>query len=118
MSKGIGRILVAEDEQLIRTMMVDVLRDAGYEVLEATNGLEAIRLLAEFDHVSAVVTDIYMPVLDGIDVAHEVHARHPQIPVIFASAWADSIDLPQSCRCLLKPYTTRALLHEVEAALV
>lgn len=82
------RILYAEDEALIRIMTADSLRDEGFDVIEAWDGDEAIRLLDAGELFDIVLTDVQMPgSRDGTDVA--IHARrgHPRIPVIVASAY-------------------------------
>ncbi|NPD70238.1 response regulator (plasmid) [Lichenicola cladoniae] len=82
------RILFAEDEGLIRMMTAESLRDEGFDVVDAWDGDEPVRLLEAGETFDIVVTDVHMPgSRDGIDVA--VHARrlHPRIPVIVASAY-------------------------------
>ena len=67
-----ARILVAEDEALIRLDLVEMLTEAGYEVVaQATNGVEAIALAKEFKPDLAIL-DVKMPELDGISAAQEI----------------------------------------------
>ena len=69
-----GRVLVVEDEELIRLILAEVLADEGYQVVEAGTGDEAVRLIDGPDGFHAVITDIHMPgTRDGIAVGH--HAR-------------------------------------------
>jgi CheY-like chemotaxis protein len=110
-------VLVVEDEWIIRIEMVDALEEAGFQVFEADNGLKAISLLRDPDHIDVVVTDISMPVMDGIAVAEHVHQVHPHIPVVFASSWDNRKALPQPSFRLLKPYTGEQLVDMVEAVL-
>lgn len=81
------RILLVEDEFLIRLIMAEELAEAGFEVREAESGDEASALIAEApDAFSLLVTDIHMPgSLDGIAVARLLRARRPGIPVIYIS---------------------------------
>src|ERR1700733_3964279 len=112
-----GRILVAEDDELIRMLMIETLHEAGFEVLEAGDGAKALTLLEEPDHVRMIVTDINMPGIDGIEMAKRVQASHPGMPVIFASARPDllqSRDLPEPYRFLAKPYAMRDLTLAVK----
>ena len=111
------RILVAEDEPLIRMMITHVLINHGYDVVEAANGLEAIRLLDEAGPFSLVITDLAMPVMDGVAVAVHARAADPETAVIFASAWAGDRNLPKPYVNLDKPYNRRQLIAAVEAAL-
>ncbi len=83
------RVLLVEDELLIRLMTAEMLRDEGFEVFEAQHGDEARALLDDPDNFDVLFTDVRMPgPLDGIDVA--LHARHrrPTIPVLIASGYA------------------------------
>ena len=83
------RVLYAEDEGLIRRVTAESLRDEGFEVVEAWNGEEAVRLLDGSQRFDVLFTDVRMPgKLDGVDVA--VHARRvsPEIPVLVVSGYA------------------------------
>lgn len=111
------RILVAEDEPLIRMMITHVLINHGYDVVEAANGLEAVRLLDEAGPFGLVITDLAMPVMDGVAVAEHARAVNPETAVIFASAWAGDRNLPKPHVHLNKPYKRRQLIAAVEAAL-
>jgi CheY-like chemotaxis protein len=79
-------ILVVEDEMLVRVMLADALRDAGYEAVEAVDGDEAIRLLRGSDNIKVVVSDIRMPgSLDGIALARRVRSERPDIKIVLVS---------------------------------
>jgi CheY-like chemotaxis protein len=87
-----NRLLLVEDEFLVRLVAKEVLQEGGFEVLEAKDGDEAIRMLDKLDHVDIVVTDVRMPGRhDGVDVAHHARSRFPQIPVIVATGFAANI---------------------------
>lgn len=79
-----GRILVIDDEQPARMMMMDFLEDAGYETLEAENGQRGLEIL-EKERPDAVLTDIRMPVMDGLQVVEKMKEIAPLIPVIIVS---------------------------------
>ena len=105
-----ARILLVEDEGIIRMMMAEFLEDEGYDVMEAWDGDEAIRLLNEPNRFHILFTDVQMPgSQDGIDVA--IHARrlYPQLPVLVVSGYATSLMrrlgvLDPAARFLSKPY--------------
>ena len=78
------RILVADDEKDIRSVLALYLEDAGYEVVEAANGAEALRALEQQD-VDLCLLDIMMPELDGYQVIKRVREDN-DVPVIFVSA--------------------------------
>jgi CheY-like chemotaxis protein len=82
------RVLLVEDEGVIRLVTAEILRDEGFEVIEAWDGREAARLLDGLDGVDVLFTDVQMPgTLDGIDVAVHARRRHPAIPVLVVSGY-------------------------------
>ena len=84
-----ARVLLVEDEGLIRLMTAEILRDEGFEVVEAWDGDEAARLLNKLDGFDVLFTDVRMPgTLDGIDVAVHARRRDPAIPVLVVSGYA------------------------------
>ena len=115
-----AKILVAEDEPLIRMDLVEALAEDGFDVLEASDGSEALRLIDNPDHVVLVVTDVNMPGVDGIDVAVRARERHPKIPVLFVSARPDLLSLPRTPRPfshITKPFKMADLIAKVRALL-
>ena len=115
------KILVAEDEPLIRMDIVETLAIDGFQVLEASDGSEALRLIDDPDHVVLVVTDVNMPGVDGIDVAVRARERHPEIPVLFVSARTDLLSSPRTPRPfghLTKPFKMPDLVQKVRALLL
>lgn len=114
-----ARILLVEDEGLIRLMTAEILRDEGFEVVEAWNGDEAARLLDHSESFDVVFTDVRMPgTLDGIEVAMHARRRHPAIPVLVASGYAAQLMsrlsvLDPAALFVSKPYD----LEEVVAVL-
>ena len=76
------KVLVAEDEPLIRMDIAKTLTDNGFHVLEASSGSEALRLIDDPDHVVLVVTDVNMAGADGVDVA----LRVPATPTFLSSS--------------------------------
>ena len=83
------RILLVEDEGLIRMVTADFLQDEGFEVTEAWNGDDATRLLDNSDGFDILFTDVQMPgKLDGLEVATHARRLHPLIPVLVVSGYA------------------------------
>jgi CheY-like chemotaxis protein len=80
-------ILVADDEDALRTMICEFLEDRGHEVLEAANGVEAIRLI-EQGRCAAVVLDLVMPRLGGLDAIPQILKLEPSIPIIVVTGHA------------------------------
>jgi len=124
-SSYIGRetLLLVEDEKEIRAMMSRALRDCGYGVLEATNGLEALQLFVERPgDIQLLVTDLIMPQLGGKDLAREVLSIRRDIKVLYISGYAeDLVSLPdtagRSGAVLQKPFTPAALSRKVREIL-
>jgi len=115
--KSKSRILLVEDETLVRIVGSDALTDAGFEVLEAASADDALRILETADEVSVLLTDIRMPgSMDGLQLAHLVHARWPAIKILLTSGdtWPQRDAIPDDGRFLAKPYDLQTLQDEVE----
>ncbi|MEO8201729.1 MAG: response regulator [Gemmatimonadota bacterium] len=86
---GHETILVAEDEDLVRRLIRSVLEERGYRVLEAMNGVDALRVLAAHsDPIDALLTDTVMPRMGGLELARRARAQFPRLPVLFMSGYA------------------------------
>ena len=99
-------VLIVEDEFLIRMMLAETLLDEGYEVIEASNVLEAVAILGT-RNIDAVITDIDMPGgLDGLDLARMISTNHINVPVVIASGRHKlrSEELPGDAVFISKPY--------------
>ncbi len=108
-------VLLVEDEPEVLTMTARVLRDGGYEVLEAENGRVALDLLEAYrKRLDLVVTDVAMPQMDGIELAARLRRARPHLPVVFTSGHVGDEALhsgllgPDSA-FLLKPFPPDAL---------
>lgn len=79
-------VLVAEDEVLLRMMISDHLRDSGFNVLEAANGVEARKIIDAVDHLDVVLSDVHMSTpAEGLELARWLGENHPSLPVILTS---------------------------------
>jgi PAS domain S-box-containing protein len=120
---GTERLLVVEDDPLVREVTVRQLRAAGYEVLAATNPGEALALeLADLNRVQLLVTDVVMPGGDGRTLAAELVRRHPALRVLYVSGYAPDViaargKLDERVEFLHKPFTSSALLSRVRSLL-
>ena len=117
--KSAIRILVAEDEALIRMDLVEMLQEAGYEVVaQATNGEEAIALATEYKPDLAIL-DVKMPVLDGISAAEKIISI---APVLMLTAFSQR-ELVERARdagvmaYVVKPFTIGDLIPAIEIAI-
>jgi CheY-like chemotaxis protein len=97
-------ILLVEDDALVRLSVADVLRAAGYTVIEAASGMEALRILAVASAIDALVTDVSVPPgPDGVELASRFRAKKRNLPVVFATASNRPKD--QACDAWVqKPY--------------
>lgn len=105
-------VLIVEDEAIIRLMAVDMIQEAGYLVLEASDADEAIRILEARNDIRFIFTDIDMPgSIDGLKLAHAVSKRWPPIKIIVTSGMQTpkESDLPKGSRFLPKPYDANSL---------
>ena len=118
------RILVADDDPGIRRTLHVGLTKAGYDVVEARNGEEAIRLWRD-DGADLVISDIYMPDKDGLEVIMELHAESPSTPVIAMTDGGRSKNLDPlrhsevfgAVRTIAKPFTLEEMLAIVKQEL-
>jgi len=113
-------ILVVDDEEMVRTLLQRTLQEAGYDVIAAANGQEALDKLTQFD-VSLVLLDIKMPGLDGFQVLEHIRQRS-NIPVIMLTAIRDVHTVRDSLGLgaddyIGKPFKTRELLARIQAKL-
>jgi CheY-like chemotaxis protein len=109
-------ILIVEDEILISEYLGDLLRDAGYEVVSASNADEAIAIVESRSNIRLVITDINMPgSMDGLRLAHAVRGRWPPIKIIIATGRRRPADdqVPRGSLFLSKPYDPSAVISAV-----
>jgi len=109
-------VLIVEDEPLVRMLGADVLEDAGFEVVEAFNGDEALQVLDARPDIKVLFTDVNMPgSLDGLELARVVHERRPDIKLLIASGQVrlSEDQIPDQGRFLTKPYGPEAIVRHV-----
>ena len=88
-----AKVLIVEDEFLIRLTLLEVLMDEGYDVLESDNGPDALALIAGDPAISLLLTDIQMPGgMDGHAVARRARELRPDLPVIFMTGAPETAD--------------------------
>jgi PAS domain S-box-containing protein len=117
-------ILLVEDEPSVRALAKKVLEEAGYGVLPAGNGIEALKIAVDVSRQPALLlTDVVMPEMNGLELAQELKKKWPSMPVVFASGYADQALLdraaiPEDASFLQKPYSPELMLEQVAAALL
>ena len=113
-------ILLVEDDQDVRRLMTDALRELGYRVLEATSGPAAIETLARSPEVRLLLTDVGLPGgITGRELAEEARRLRPGLRVLFISGYAGNDIEPggAGAQLLPKPFTHAALAAKVRSAL-
>jgi len=115
------KILVVDDEKLIRWSLGKALQTAGYDVDAATNGVEALQMMEKFRY-DIVVTDLRMPGLTGIELLKKIKEDGSAPPVIFISAYLSKEAIDDAThygvfRCVHKPFHIENILHVVREAL-
>jgi PAS domain S-box-containing protein len=120
---GDGTILLAEDEAPVRAAMRSVLEAAGYEVLEAKDGTEAVEVFRRHqERIALLVTDVIMPKKNGRVVLEEIRALRPGMKALFVSGYSADIlhtqkDLAEGYTFISKPVNARDLLRTVKELL-
>lgn len=112
-------ILLVEDEPLIRAVLAEELRDAGYEVSEAASGDEAATLIGTRPAPNLLLTDIHMPGrLDGFALGRLMRSCTPGLSVLYITGRPDSVQpLHSGEDLMLKPFRTDDLLQSVRRLL-
>ncbi|MEO8295283.1 MAG: chemotaxis protein CheB [Gemmatimonadota bacterium] len=121
--RGTGTILVVDDQEMVRAWVTRTLREIGYSTIEANDGHEVLRLLAEgTSEVDMVISDVSMPGMDGAELSKRLAELRPDLPMLFMSGFAEE-DLVHRGKVvagttiLLKPFSAAALGEKVREAL-
>ncbi len=114
-------VLVVEDEEQVRVMTVEALRDLGYTVVDAADGNGALALLAALDRLDLLFTDVVMPGMNGRELADKVCAARPGTPVLFTTGYTRNAVvhngvLDPGVAFLAKPFTIEQLARKVAEA--
>ena len=122
MDKGfiMKKVLILEDEENIRSFIVINLRRAGYEVLEAGSGLEALECLRENPDVGVAILDIMLPDIDGFEVCRRIRATSKQMGIIMLTARTQEMDkitgfMAGADDYVTKPFSPAELTARIDA---
>ncbi|MBI4486698.1 MAG: response regulator [Acidobacteria bacterium] len=85
------RVLVVDDEEAVRTFVVRVLRDAGYQTAVASDGVEALKVAAKLDGFEVLVTDVMMPNMTGDELARRLRLSDPTLKVLYLTGFSDHL---------------------------
>ena len=117
---SVHRILIVEDEFLIRLTLSEVLADEGYDVLEAESGDDAMVILDATPDIAVLLTDIQLPgALDGRALVSRARQTRPTLPVIFMTGRPDTFDGPAGAHDIYvaKPYLPSEICAAVKKML-
>ena len=109
-----ARIMLVDDEELVRIATAEMLRDMGHTVIEAETGAAAISCIKSGEHIDLLITDYLMPGMRGSELAEELRRRNPELPVLLMTGYAnlakgEAVGLPR----LAKPFRESDLAREV-----
>jgi len=121
-------ILIAEDEDLIRMTMVDVLQEEEFHVLEAHDGQSALQCLATTPNISLLITDVGLPGLNGRQLVERARETHPHLKVMFVTGYSREIlqqsadgspqeDWIKTIPVLRKPFDLTDLIDKIRSLL-
>ena len=114
------KIMVVDDDRLNRELLSKVLRQEGYQVLEACDGDIALKILQALP-CDLVITDFLMPMLNGIEFVEQLRSLQPQIPIIFITGYLSAISdkkiVDEVAEILAKPFEPHVLRSSVHRLL-
>ncbi|MFJ7311930.1 response regulator [Pseudomonas sp. NPDC098747] len=118
MSATLSTILVVEDDAIVRMLIVDVLEELEFNVLEADGSEQALEILNHAaTHIDLMMTDVGLPGMDGRELATEAHKLRPALPILFASGYAENLDVPDGMHVIGKPFSIDQLRDKVTGIL-
>ena len=114
------KILIADDEQLMRQLVIDFLKPEGYEILEASDGKEALEIYDK-EHLDLILLDVMMPGYDGWTVCREIR-RESTVPIMMLTAKGEEIDQLFAYdlgadEYITKPFSPKILVAKIKALL-
>ncbi len=118
MSATPSTILVVEDDAIVRMLIVDVLEELEFKVLEAADAEKALEVVKNTDHhIDLMMTDVGLPDMDGKQLAAKVRELRPTLPILFASGYAENIDVSAGMQVIGKPFSIDQLRDKVKSML-
>jgi two-component system cell cycle sensor histidine kinase/response regulator CckA len=122
-TKGIETILVVEDEDVVRQVACDIIRQGGYKVIEATSAVAALEMCERSkEHIDLVLTDLIMPKMNGPELVKRLAGQHPKLGVVFMSGYTSEAVtsnglLNSPAAFVQKPFMPKTLLQTIREVL-
>jgi CheY-like chemotaxis protein len=115
---GSETVLVVEDEEIVRALIVEVLQDLGYNVLEAADGPSGLNILQSPEPIALLITDVGLPGMNGRQLADAGRERRPGLKIMFITGYAESAmlvsgKLEPGMAVVTKPFAVNALEDHV-----
>lgn len=120
-----AQILIVDDDEDIRFLINDALNHAGHSVMEAENGIEAVKLLTQ-NPFDLVITDIVMPVMDGLELILDLNIDNPHVKIIAITGYGTYINQNENLEMadligvddtLRKPFDLQTLIQKIQGCL-
>ena len=120
--QGTETVLLVEDECMVRQYVAHVLRDRGYNVLEAANGHDALNIARDYSkrEINVLLTDMVMPLMGGRELAAQLKADQPALKVLYTSGYTDAVpqDAPEeNAEFMGKPFSPMTLASKIRQLL-
>src|SRR6476659_3181799 len=110
-------ILIADDDETVRSLIVKIVRLSGHETMEARNGLEAVALFRSYpDSIDLIIMDLKMPVMNGHQAIDLIRETRPNATILCVSGYSDD-EVPAGAAFLAKPFTFEQVRTRVSEAL-
>lgn len=110
--------MAVDDEETVLDLMIEVLNDLGFHALPASRADEALALMAKTPDVDLLITDIRMPGMSGVDLARQVRAMRPCLPILFVTGFASELEggvrqWVKDGHLLTKPFTMESFANTI-----
>ncbi len=120
--QGHETVLVIEDEAIVRRVVVNKLRQSGYNVVEAANGREALAEVSKMKEMDLIISDVIMPQMNGPEIVRQIRSTHPHVLVLYMSGYPEEIISSQGVlhagiHFIEKPYLSSELTRRVRELL-
>lgn len=107
-------LLVVEDDDIVRMLIVEVLDELGYNAIEASSAAAALKIIENpAQPLALLMTDVGLPDLRGEELAAKARETRPNLPVLFASGYAESFEVPPGMHLIGKPFSIEQLRDKV-----